>query len=354
MKENILHIIDQSSYAGVTSYTVRIVKNLPDYNHRIVACYKGSAIDEILAMGITCEHLVNSNQVSYRSLLQKYIKSILFLSKNRFEIIHYHQGGIGVLLIAVIFKKNAKVIHHLHSGNLIGDNTKQEISFIHKILLKLLSVRTYQISVAGHVKKEYESNINKTIKHQTILNSVPFIFNRKDMLQYVIGYLGRFTVEKGFSHLESISKKIEYQNPQVKIIAMGETTNLLNEYLELFKEINFLTPTFDVVDFYNNIDLFIFFSTAPESLPLVILEAIAFDVGVVTYPLKGVVEILGEDYPLYINNPEDAISKIEYFYTDDFDRDHLSNIHRERSNLFLFSDMIRKINSLYNTLLTKN
>jgi len=115
-----------------------------------------------------------------------------------------------------------------------------------------------------------------------------------------------------------------------------------------------LKASFNITTFFENVDLIFFLSTATEGLPLVVLEAISFDVGVIAYPLKGVEEILGNNYPLYINNPIDAISKIEYFYSDKFDRNCLSNIHRERCNAFLFDDMIGKIDSLYNSLLTKN
>ena len=151
--KKILHIIAQSSYAGVTTYTLRIVNNLPHYNHHILSCYRGNAFEEICAMNITCENLINSETVSYRSLLLKYFKSILFLRKNRFDIIHYHQGGVGVLLFAVIFRRNASVIHHLHGGNLIGDNTKQTISPIHLLLLKILSKYTQQIAMISFLTK---------------------------------------------------------------------------------------------------------------------------------------------------------------------------------------------------------
>ncbi len=127
---------------------------------------------------------------------------------------------------------------------------------------------------------------------------------------------------------------------------MGETVDYSN--------IKFSDATFHIDDFFGKIDLLFFLSKSQEGLPLVILEAIAFDVGVVTYPLKGVVEILGDNYPLYVSNPTDAISKIEYFYSDKCDRKGLSNIHQERCNKFIFDEMINKIDSLYNSLSNKN
>ncbi len=99
-------------------------------------------------MDIKCEHLIAHGRTSYKLLFKKYLRAIIFFKKNKFDVVHYQQGGIGVLLIAVLFNRNIKVIHHLQSSNLIGDHSKSEISFIHKQLLRFLSYKTIKIAVA--------------------------------------------------------------------------------------------------------------------------------------------------------------------------------------------------------------
>jgi len=94
--KKILHIIVKSHYDGVTSYSIRLIKNFPQYDHQILSCYKGNAIDEIKGMNIPCEHLLNTGSVSIKYLLLKYYKFISYLRKNRYDIIHYHQGGVGI------------------------------------------------------------------------------------------------------------------------------------------------------------------------------------------------------------------------------------------------------------------
>jgi len=235
-------------------------------------------------------------------------------------------------------------LHHLHSGNLIGDNTRQEISLLHLSLLKFLSKHTYHLAVAEHIFKKYESQINKNKNLHLIRNAIPYNFRKKDLMQNTLGYIGRFANEKGFKVFLTLSAQLKTKLPKLNIIAIGET-NFSNN------NINLLPPSFDVEKFYERMDLLLFTSKAPEGLPLVVLEAISFDVGVVAYPITGVVEVLGADYPLYINNPLDAISKIDYFYSDKFDRQKLTDIHKKRSNVFRFDEMIGKINSLYNSLI---
>jgi glycosyltransferase involved in cell wall biosynthesis len=340
MRKKILHIIIKTRYDGVTSYAIRVIKALPKFDHHILSCYEGCAISEIEIMNINCEHLINDGRISYSSLLRKYFKSILFFIKNRFDIIHYHQGGIGVLLIAVIFRNKAQIIHHLHSGNLIGDNSKQDISFVHLNLLKFISRFTYQIAVADHVFSEYKSKVRLIKNLKLLKNCVPYYFKKKELRKNSIGYIGRFTKEKGFQVFLSASEQINMVQPQLNIIAIGETH--INN-----KNIRFLPPSFNVENFYESIDLLLFISLATEGLPLVVLEAISFDVGVIAYPLKGVIEILGEDYPLLVKNESEVILKIDYFYSDKFDRQKLSEIHKERNDLFNFDKMINGLKLIY-------
>jgi glycosyltransferase involved in cell wall biosynthesis len=344
--KKILHIIVKSQYDGVTSYSIRLIKNLPQYEHHILSCYKGGAISEILGMNITCEHLVHDDRINYRSLLKKYFKSILFFSKNSFDVIHYHQGGVGVLLIAVFLGRKATVLHHLHSGNLIGDNSKEDISFLHSIFLRFLSKYTHQLAVAEHVNNNYKLRIRRTKNLQLIRNAIPYNFREKDVSRNALGYIGRFTNDKGFHLFLSVSEQVKKNQPKLNIIAIGES-HIGSDNIKP------TTPSFDVEKFYKSIDLLLFTSMAPEGLPLVVLEAISFDVGVVAYPLNGVVEVLGNDYPLYVNSAIEFISKVEYYYSDKFDREKLSIIHKERSNYFNFENMISKINSLYHLLISR-
>ncbi len=344
MEKKILHIIVKSQYDGVTSYSIRLIKNLPQYDHQILSCYKGNAVEEINRMNISTVHLLNTKLISYRYLLLKYIKMIFFLRKNRYDVIHYHQGGVGILLLAVIFGKNAKVIHHLHSGNLIGDNRKQDIAFIHLLLLKFLSNITYQIAVAEHVFNESKLKVKAIKNLKLIKNSVPYFFQKKESRKNSIGYIGRFTKEKGFQVFLSASEQINMVQPALNTIAIGESH--INN-----KNIRFLPYSFNVENFYESIDLLLFISLAPEGLPLVVLEAMAFDVGVIAYPLKGVLEILGDDYPLYVKNENEVISKVSKYYSLEFDLPALSKFHKERSEMFNFANMINSIDDLYQNLI---
>ncbi len=341
MKKKILHIIVKTGYDGVNAYSTSLIKNLPGYYHQLLFCYKCPTPSEIVELNIPCHYLIDNCNISNWSIIGKYIRAILFFRKSRFDVIHYHQAGVGVLLIAVLLKKRAKVIHHLHGGNLIGDSTKQDISVIHRLILNYLSKHTLQIAVADHVVNEYKQKIKNTGNILIIKNTVPFEFISRKNKNSCIGYIGRSELTKGYFLFSEVSLSIKLNHPNICFLMMVD--NLKNEV----PHIEQIPSSFQTNKFYEKIDLLIFTSDATEGLPLVLLEALAFDVAVIARPLKGVVEILGEDYPLYFKNNEEIKSKVEYFYSDIYNRDSLSNLHQERLKEFSYDEMLGKIDLLY-------
>jgi glycosyltransferase involved in cell wall biosynthesis len=353
LRKKILHIIIKSSYDGAAVYPVRLCDKMEEYDHMIISCFKGNAYEEILTKGIKCENLVNSGNISYKYLLLKYLRFISYIIKRSFDIIHYHQGGIGILLLAFLFRKKAKVIHHLHSGNLIGNNTKQNISFLHLTILKYLAGRTIQICVAKHVFDEYLIKIKQSQNLRLIKNSTPFVFRKKERMMNSIGFIGRFSEEKGFSVLIDISAKLIAQYPGLKIFLMGEEPEYYSKVLaDVNPGIVLITPSFNVEKFYTSIDLLLFLSSAPEGIPLVVLEALSFDVGIIAFPLQGVKEILGNDYPLYVNSNEAVLEKLILYYSGKINLDELSQTHERINKEYNYEEMLTAIRQFYSQCLT--
>jgi glycosyltransferase involved in cell wall biosynthesis len=326
---------------------------MEEYDHTIISCFKGNAFEEILAEGIKCENLINSDNISYKYLLLKYWKFFRYIRKKSFDIIHYHQGGIGILLLAFFFRKNAKVIHHLHSGNLIGNNTKQSISILHLFILKYLSTRTLQIAGAKHVFDEYASKIKLTQNLKLIRNSQPFPFKKKECRTNTIGFIGRFTNEKGFPLVVQISQRLKEIRSDLKMVIMGEESKIYaDEFWQKLTNIEFLMPTFDIQSFYKSVDAVLFLSSSPEGLPLVVLEAVSFDVGLIAFPVAGVIEILGNNYPLYVKNSSEVIEKLKLYYSGKINLDELSQIHEFIGKVYNYKDMLAVIKKLYSQCLS--
>ena len=195
---------------------------------------------------------------------------------------------------------------------------------------------------------EYATRIKTTQNLKLIRNSQPFPFKKKESKTNSIGYIGRFTKEKGFISLLNISVNLREKYTDLKILLMGGETELSDKVLaDTNLSIELLNPSIKVEKFYQNIDLLLFLSTAPEGMPLVILEALSFDIGVIAFPISGVVEILGNDYPLYIKSSEEIIEKLKLYYSDKINRKELSQIHETISKKHSFEEMLNAIKQLY-------
>jgi len=348
LKKSVLHIIIKSSYDGAAVYPVRLCEKIKEYDHTIISCFKGNAFEEILAKGINCENLVNNGSISYKYLLLKYWRLIKYLRKRSFDIIHYHQGGVGILLLAYFYRKKAKVIHHFHHANLIGNNKKQEISFIHLTIIKYLSTRTKQIAVAVQVYNEYSKKIRRINNLHLIKNSIPFSYSKKEQMKRSIGFIGRFTKEKGFPLVIQLAQILKSARPDLKLILMGEDSKLFSKKIKReLTNIEFMMPTFSTQKFYNNIDMILFLSSSSEGLPLVVLEAVSFNVGIIAFPVTGAIEILGKNYPLYVKNIEEVMEKLNLYYSDKINLDELSQIHERINKEFSYEVMLTAIKQLY-------
>ena len=258
MSARILHITNDLSYSGVTSYIVRVIQALPNSNHSILSCYNGSANKEIKDLNIIFRILLNKTKIKFRYLPLKYWKFIEFIVKNRFDIIHYHQGGVGVLFLAWLLKKKAVIIHHIYAANLIGDHSKQEISIFHTFLLRFLSSRIVIVVVAKHILLNYKRTINNDNASIVISNSVPYNFAPKEKIGNKIGYIGRITMRKGFNEFVNMSTIYKKKTDKIKFIAQGDFDK---SFKDISKHPNILlsNATFKIDDFYRKIDLLFFY-----------------------------------------------------------------------------------------------
>ena len=352
-KNKILHIVQEASYNGATIYATRLCTKLTTNAQEIVSCFNGNAFNEI-CLKAKCEILLNSKQVSFKYLLLKYWKFFRFIRKKNYNIIHYHQGGVGILLLAYFFRKHAVVVHHLHSGNLIGDNTKDNISGLHRTILKYLSNKTYQIAVAEHIFKEYSQTIDSNQNLKLIRNSTPYLFKQRLTKSNAIGFIGRFTKEKGFSFLPDFSIKVKEKFPSISIIIIGDEPDFFKKnFGESTTNVNLLNPSLNTEKFYNNIDLLLFPSTAKEGMPLVVLEAISFGIGIIAYPSPALKEIFGNEYPLFINNKDEIMNILSSYYEGEIDLNKLNSIHKKVCLKLDESEMLNAIQKFYDVIQNK-
>ncbi len=347
----ILHIIIRSSYDGAVVLPIGIIESLPEYKHQILSFFRGSAFQEIIQKDIPYTDFITDESLSKKHRLGKFVFVVQFLNHHNFDIIHFHTGGLGVLLLTYLFRGKAKVIFHIHSGNISGVPNKRKLFLWQKIVLRYLNNRTIQIAVAEHVTKNYEAQIGSKQNISLVKNFENYDFKEKEKLNYSVGFLGRVIEAKNFNILFNIVNELRKQSTKISVRVKGDIypsrTISIDKIMSTF---NYEFPSFSIEQFFSQIDLLLFPSLLEECRPLVILEALAFDTPIIAAKTKAVVEILGE-YPLLVNTieVESIMEKIMCFYSGQIDRHYLTNLHRELYSKHPAKDSIEKIRNIYET-----
>lgn len=355
----ILHILNSISYDGAAILSFRIVMITPQYNHEVISVFKGSAVDEFKRNGIVCSYLLDKKSHGLNFKLKKDLALVRYLLKNKYDIIHFHGGGISALLFAILIKRGAKVIFHLHAGNVSGHPFKKKLSFVHQTLYKLLDPHLNKIATCNHVRKFYIEEIRPVKKDSIFLiqNFTPYNFTSKHKINYRIGYIGRIVNEKGIQKFLELSRSGELRNMNLKFAMIGDIESELEVKIKersRIGEIEYDSPSINVEKFYEMIDILIFPSELTETLPLVILEAVSFDVAVIALRSKAAEEIFN-DYPMLVEKPDSNlyVAKMKEYYSSPIIREQLRQHHKIAANKFNERNFSPAFVSLYESLLSR-
>jgi glycosyltransferase involved in cell wall biosynthesis len=352
VKKKILHIIPRSSYDGASISAFRIAKNLTEYSHTVLAGYRGNAFDEFLENKVNCYNLSGSVKINFYTKINTLLRFILFLFKYKFDIIQYHQGGISFLVFSIIFSKSAKVIFYIHSSILSGDNFAKMPSFKHKILLKFIDKKIVKIASSQSAYDTYLKTVPGAKDLFIIKNSYSGKYIKKTNINYKVGYLGRICLEKGVKDFLRVIDSCDSAN-NITFYAKGDVYENIQGELDNNpgRNLIILPPSLNVEEYLNYIDLLIFPSQiVSEALPLVMLEALFNDVGVLCYDTRANREVLG-DYPLICkkNKPELMNVLINQFYKNADFREEISQCNWKASEKFSSENQFSKLDQLFLT-----
>lgn len=343
MTKKILHIINHADYNGASLVCYRTAKFVSSGHHYLFSV--GNNRNNIqLEDFYKVYKSVNGSSVF--SKLISIINLIKVLKQNQFDIVHYHDGGILFLLISY-FVLPSKIIHHVHSGNVLGNNSSR-ISIAKKKILVYLKNRTILIFTSKNSKEFYLSKIGEPLKNRTIYNPVPHTYRIKTVKNNnYIGYLGRINFDKNIILVKSILNDKFFDNFSLVMKGQLESKKVLESFD--FKNFIFEYPNFDLESFFNKIKVLLFPSLLYESLPNVIVEAITFDTPVIAYRIPAVEEILGNEYPLIVDefSSEAFINKLKLFMSGYYNMSELSVLHKKISMKFDNNIFIKSIEDIY-------
>ena len=203
-------------------------------------------------------------------------------------------------------------------------------------------------------KYQYSRNKVSVIPNPIAFEVQPKVFNKGSIIALSIG---RLSPEKGFDDLITIwADFIQYnQDAVLNIIGSGteekELLALAKKYNLTEKNLNFLSSTKDVGRFYQEATVYLM-SSHSEGLPMVLLEAQAFGVPIITFECgHGVNKIVKNSYNGYlVKNRDEKIfcqKLVNYMNLPD----EMLNILSKNSNTVASDYEIGKIRELWVELL---
>jgi glycosyltransferase involved in cell wall biosynthesis len=258
-------------------------------------------------------HQVANGKTNYLSFLDLY----KLLKEKNIDIVHTHNtnpmidGGL-----AAILARTPVRIHTDHARE-FPDKMR------YMLAEKLLSFSFDEIIAVSEQTKSDLVNYEKISpeKISVIQNGVGFKQvessrqNREPNPKFIIGAVGRLCDAKGFAYLiKSVPYLLKHTtNFEIQIVGDGELRQPLqnqvddlgvSEYVRLVGESN------DVGSYYRRFDLFVI-SSIREGLPLVLLEAMANRVPLVTTNVGGIPNVVKDRESAYIIQPHDAVAIAE-------------------------------------------
>ena len=232
-------------------------------------------------------------------------------------------------LIPFVNKITKPIIINAHGSDVIKESIIGSI--INKATVNVINKATLIVTPSDYLKRllsqKFKIEMNKIfVSPSGGVNMKIFKKNNisKDNQIFTIGYVSRIDEGKGWDVLLKASKQLlnnGIKKFQVKIIGSGIQEKQLFEMIDrlgLREKVEFIGPIqqIELVNYYNQMDLFVFPTRLKESLGLVGLEAMACGLPVIGSNIGGLKSYIrnGLNGELFESNDYKQLSqKIEYF-----------------------------------------
>lgn len=328
----VLEIID-SLYAGgaeslLKNFLIR-AKKYESFSIDVCTLYSKNIFKEELEKnGIKLYEL----NLKFKYDLRGVLKIVRLIKEIQYDIVHVHlfPADIFVAIATLFSHQNIKFIFSEHNIY----NRRRSI-LLYKPIDKFVYSRYEKIvCVSNQVKEELNKYIKSTKdKSIVIKNAIPVDENLDDLpKKYDVLFVGRFEDAKGVDVLIkaiSILKEKYHENIKVAILGDGSKKDYLTNLVSMLSiedRIEFLGIRKDVKYFMQSSKIFVLPSRW-EGLPMVILEAMANKIPIITTPVGGIKEVIQNGINGILVKPEDPeelASKIHLLLNNETLRENLS------------------------------
>ncbi len=282
----ILHFELDKNVGGIESFLCNMYSEIDRNNFQfdfVTRCEHPAKEKELHALGA---HIY---KVSSQKNILAYMKDIRTIIGNGYDIIHIHKNSAANIIpfiVAAYSDKQTKVVAHSHNtAPSVGGFTPILHTINRPILWKLSDAHLACSNMAG------EWLYGRNRKFQVISNGIitkKYIYNEEinnelrrtlDIPEsaYVIGNIGRFTMQKNHKYLIQIFYELCKVNTNYYLVLVGDGPQKVEmesyaKELGIISNIRFLGVRSDINSILQIMDIFIMTSLY-EGLPIVSVEA---------------------------------------------------------------------------------
>lgn len=313
--------------------------------------YKIASFNNVNSHGVSMKR-----EISLFNDIVSLLKLIIFLKKNRPDIIHANtpKGSLLSLTASWILRVPQR-IYYVHGLRYQGVNG------VKKLLLMVMEkitcfFATEIIAVSQGVKKvlikDKITKKNITVIWNGSVNGIDLeYFNpvipelndiRKeyniDEFDFVFGYVGRLTGDKGINELIKAFSKINMNNQQSKLLLVGDFENHLDplseetiESIKSNRNIIHAGVQKDVRTYFKAMNILVFPSYR-EGFGIVLMEAAAMNVPAIASNIIGCNEIIEDNVNGFLIPSKNEIAlydKMKYSIENDLEVKKMANISRQ-------------------------
>ncbi len=223
----------------------------------------------------------------------------------------------------------------------------------------------YIVAVSNDLKEDfldqYPPHSNKTVVIRNGVDEKYFVPGElKKHLELHILYVGRIVLEKGIDTIIRVARVLMDRNVNFVIKIVGGGSDL-HEMKELLKELGVSKNVFfegevknnDIVEFYQDADLFLFPSRRIEGHPMTISEAMLCGLPIVTSRNGGLKELIEDGQSGYYIDEKNPIEIAEKIIEMDSDRPMLKKLSENARNHALKNYSSKAMVEQYNFLIEK-
>jgi glycosyltransferase involved in cell wall biosynthesis len=319
-KVRVMHILPDFGVGGAEKLVLDLMKyqSKEEFEVSAVSLFaKTNSIydKEIEGMGLKVIYLDKKPGID----ISMFKKIFLLLKKYRPNVINTHRYVIRYVLVPSVILKVPVKVHTVHS---IATKELDKIGLlIQKIAYRFFNFIPISITetVRESIKKVYGySNaplIVNGINIDKYSKKVNHLKNTGDLQTINLIHVGRFTKAKNHKLLIEIMiiLKNKYKNIKLNLVGDGELFDEINYLVKeynLSSYVNFLGHRNDIPDLLADNNIFLLTSNW-EGLPLVLLEAMAAGIPIISTDVGGVKDIIKHQYNGFLVKPDNANDFVE-------------------------------------------